>query len=308
MTPKSSKLPLRRGSPSCTLSGTSSSIEYSLIPTKQTCHSTISSAPLWMVRLGIRSFCSFFSSVTESLFSNNTSLHRKLWGFLVFQKALPMVESDEAPRLLTPNFMRTWINHLSRKDRYLHKISIQIVCAVSLPSIKPPEHVLQAHDLQAFVKEHPETGLPFLTELTGERGNAQFDRLTHTTTVQSILGSMQPEGIKEYLDTIFAQVNQPPKTGQVLYSSPSHSFSQVWLDSEKSLDKSWIFEQLPALIHNSSIPKRDDWIESVLRFFAINGVTACKKSPVKLVSLLRLFFCSAFDVQRYVRSNSFVAN
>jgi hypothetical protein len=29
--------------------------------------------------------------------------------------------------LFTKNFMRTWINHLSKKDRYLHKIALQTV-------------------------------------------------------------------------------------------------------------------------------------------------------------------------------------
>lgn len=32
--------------------------------------------------------------------------------------------------LFTKNLMRNWISHLSNKDRYLHKISLDVVCFV----------------------------------------------------------------------------------------------------------------------------------------------------------------------------------
>jgi DNA polymerase phi len=45
----------------------------------------------------------------------------------VFQKALQRVSHPDMPFLFTKNFMRSWINHLSQKDRYLHKIARQVV-------------------------------------------------------------------------------------------------------------------------------------------------------------------------------------
>ena len=45
----------------------------------------------------------------------------------MFQKALPRVGRDDMPKLFTKNFMRTWINHLSKNDRYLHKAAKQVV-------------------------------------------------------------------------------------------------------------------------------------------------------------------------------------
>ena len=64
---------------------------------------------------------------TESLFASTASPERKYWGFQVFQKALPRVSGADMPMLFTKNFMRSWINHLSNSDRYLHKAARQVV-------------------------------------------------------------------------------------------------------------------------------------------------------------------------------------
>ena len=66
----------------------------------------------------------------ETLFSSTASLKRKYWGFQVFQKALKRADEEAVPMLFTKNFMRTWINHLSKKDRYLHKTSLQTVRSI----------------------------------------------------------------------------------------------------------------------------------------------------------------------------------
>lgn len=65
--------------------------------------------------------------MAESLFSSTSSAERKYWGFQIFQKALPRVQAADMPMLFTKNFMRSWINHLSSSDRYLHKAAKQVV-------------------------------------------------------------------------------------------------------------------------------------------------------------------------------------
>ena len=70
--------------------------------------------------------------IPESLFSSTSSPERKYWGFQVFTKALPRVNADDMPMLFTKNFMRSWINHLSNSDRYLHKAARQVVSVLTL--------------------------------------------------------------------------------------------------------------------------------------------------------------------------------
>ncbi|KAJ7063164.1 DNA polymerase phi-domain-containing protein [Mycena amicta] len=112
------------------------------------------------------SFPEFFKVVVDdSLFSSTSSQERKYSGFQVFQKALSRVTPDTVGMLFTKNFMRSWINHLSHSDRYLHKVAKQV-----------------AADIQNLVRSQPRLGFCFILELTG--------------TVESILASMDANGIK----------------------------------------------------------------------------------------------------------------
>lgn len=64
----------------------------------------------------------------ETLFATTSSANKKHWGFQIFQKALKKADLETVPMLFTKNFMRSWINHLSKRDRNLHKIALQTVC------------------------------------------------------------------------------------------------------------------------------------------------------------------------------------
>ncbi|KAG6919948.1 hypothetical protein DXG01_013297 [Tephrocybe rancida] len=196
------------------------------------------------------SFQEFFRIVVdESLFSSTASAERKYWGFQVFQKALPRVNQDSMPMLFTKNFMRTWINHLSKPDRYLHKIARQTVI-----------------DVQAFVQSNPHLGFALIFQLTGVNGSHQFDRLTKTKTVEGILTSMDTEGIKSYITYLLGQVSIP--SGQTI--EDIHAVNSR---------RSWIIEQLGALVRSGSIPKDDDWVQSILDWLIVHGLfTVIKKS------------------------------
>lgn len=129
--------------------------------------------------------------VDESLFSANSSPQRKYWGFQVVQKALKRVSDEDMPMIFTKNFMRSWINHLSNKDRYLHKIAQQT-----------------AAEVQAFVRDKPQSGFAIILQLTGVNGSKQFDKLTKTKTVETILASMKLEGIQSYVQYLFTQFDE----------------------------------------------------------------------------------------------------
>ncbi|KIJ16738.1 hypothetical protein PAXINDRAFT_131583 [Paxillus involutus ATCC 200175] len=177
------------------------------------------------------SFREFFRIVVdESLFSPSSSPERKYWGFQVFKKALTRVSATELPMLFTKNLMRSWINHLSNKDRYLHKISIDV-----------------AKHIQSLVQESPALGFPLILQLTGVYGSGQFDKLTRTKTVESILTVMDSTGIKSYVLSLLDQVNSPKDTEED--------------SSAVDFRRTWIADQFAALIRNGSIPNSDDWIQ-----------------------------------------------
>lgn len=46
-----------------------------------------------------------------------------------------------------------------------------------------------------------------IVQLTGVNGSRQFDQLTKTKTVESILSSMNADGITHYVDHLISQFN-----------------------------------------------------------------------------------------------------
>lgn len=57
------------------------------------------------------------------------------------------------------------------------------------------------------MKSNPHLGFALILQLTGVNGSQQFDKLTRTKTVESILTSMDAEGVRNYIDYLLAQVN-----------------------------------------------------------------------------------------------------
>ncbi|KAF9500999.1 hypothetical protein BDN71DRAFT_1381267 [Pleurotus eryngii] len=200
------------------------------------------------------SFQEFFRVVVdESLFASNSSPQRKYWGFQVFQAALPRLDGTTLSMLFTKNFMRTWINHLSHQDRYLHKAAKQV-----------------ATDIQATVKNNPRLGFALVLQLTGVNGNRQFDRLTKTKTVETILASMDAEGIQQYIEYLFQQMADTPAEEDI---------------QGRDARRSWVIDQIAALVRNGSVPKNDNWVQDILDWLVVNGLFVYKKATDKTAIL-----------------------
>ncbi|OAX39198.1 hypothetical protein K503DRAFT_690102 [Rhizopogon vinicolor AM-OR11-026] len=201
-------------------------------------------------------FQEFFRVVVDdTLFGPSSSPERKFWGFLVFKKALGRVDGADLPMLFTKNFMRCWINHLSQKDRHLHKISQDVV-----------------KDIQNVVQQNPELGY---TLITGIHGSQQFDKLTRTKTIESILSRMDSDGIMRYIQSLLEQIDE---SGEY--------YRDVAAEEAKRI---WTADQFAALVRNGAIPKREDWIQLVLNWFTVQGLYVVKKKSDKgLLAALRV--------------------
>ncbi|CAE6520437.1 unnamed protein product, partial [Rhizoctonia solani] len=204
------------------------------------------------------SFAEFYRvCVDESLFAAISSPERKSWGFQVFERALGVMPPEEYQYLFTPNFMRTWINHLSSPDRHLHKAAKKA-----------------ASEIVKAVERNPSIGFSFVTHLQGAHGNQQFDRITRTKTVETILASADIEGVKKYTSSLVNQLRE--------------SVAPDADPNEQDSKRRYVFEQLAALMRNGSIPKDDEWTNSVLELFILHGLfTVTKKNRNSEVALLQ---------------------
>lgn len=186
-------------------------------------------------------FPDFYTTcVDESMFANTASSERKSWGFQVFTKALPLATPTDKPLLFSPNFMRTWINQLSSKDRLLHKAATNAATVV-----------------QEVVSGDSHTAFALTSQLLGRHGSYNFDRITNTKTIESILASLDSAGVWEYTQYIVQTVSS---------------------SSEES-KRRWGLDQLLALIRNTAIPTNDQVTESILEFFAAGGFFSWEVAP-----------------------------
>ncbi|KAK8861548.1 hypothetical protein IAR55_002370 [Kwoniella newhampshirensis] len=196
-------------------------------------------------------FQDFFRVVVdESLFSNTASSQRRYWGFQVFERALPLLPPSQMPLIFTPNFMRCWMNNLSSADRYLHKAALQI-----------------AKRVQDVIKENPKVGITLLSQLVGKHGRPDFDKVTKTKTVESIMGSLNADGVKEFVAYLQSIIS---------------GNAQENLDSSRIDERRlWALDQIQALCRNGSVPKDDSCISSVLDFLLVHGFFIIRKTDKK---------------------------
>lgn len=74
--------------------------------------------------------------------------------------------------------------------------------------------VSQAKEIVSVVQNDPTLGFAFILQLTGVHGNQQFDKLTKTKTIESILTQMNAIGIKNYISHLLEQVDGGSTTSE----------------------------------------------------------------------------------------------
>jgi DNA polymerase phi len=59
--------------------------------------------------------------------------------------------------------------------------------------------------VQAVVDKHPAIGFTLVLQLLGGNGNRQFDKITKTKTVESIITSTNLEGVEKFIEYVKTQ-------------------------------------------------------------------------------------------------------
>ncbi|KAL7313927.1 DNA-directed DNA polymerase [Mucor circinelloides] len=184
----------------------------------------------------IASFQEFWTvAVDNTMFEKNASHGRKYWGFQLVEKVLRRLSSDQMPLIFTANFMRTFINNLSSEDRFLNRAA---------------RHTAQV--IQNVAEENKQVGFALITQLLGDNGHQNFDRITRTKTVENLLTTMDTEGIKSYLEYL----------------------AQTFVKSDESSSNSnreWALTQMTLLVTNAKIPKEEDWVTQLVQFLMLHA-------------------------------------
>ncbi|KAG0348544.1 DNA-directed DNA polymerase [Podila humilis] len=223
--------------------------------------------PVWNVVLGhyfgpskstadIAPFNHFWNVVIDSsLFDPSSSHERRFWGFQLFEKVLPVLDEDQIPLVFTTNFMRCFVNNLSSEDRFLNKAA---------------KHTLAA--MHAKADSNEAVRLTLITQLLNE--NPNFDRVSRTKTVETLLGGLDVTHIQDYLQYL---------TKAFLHQDGSDSNSNNNMERGKRIDisRQWTIDQMFSLFRNSKVPREEGWIKSILEFYLVHAFFDIKKVDAK---------------------------
>ncbi|KAG4304561.1 hypothetical protein PORY_001954 [Pneumocystis oryctolagi] len=197
-------------------------------------------------------FLNFWTKVIdESFFSATSSLERKFWGFQIFNLILSKIEISNIPCMFSKNFMRCFINHLSNEDRYLNKISNKVLsCIISVANTRK------------------EVILPIIKSLLGPFGALNFDKITKTKLVESLISLADEECLWDIL--------------QLLKEITCSPYSKDIKDIEKRQKTS--IDMMLNILRNKKYSKTNDWITEYIDFFLIYGYFESKSNSECLFS------------------------
>ncbi|EMR09016.1 hypothetical protein PNEG_02790 [Pneumocystis murina B123] len=194
------------------------------------------------------SFLEFWTKVIdESFFSAASSLEKKFLGFQVFNIALSKIENSDITHLFSKNFMRCFINHLSDENRYLNKISNKVIsCIISTANTR--KKVI----------------LPIIQSLLGPLGALNFDKITKTKLVESLISLADETSLWDILQLL-----------KTITCSPCSKNEDIDQKRQISIDI------MLSILRNKKCNKSNEWIINYITFFVTYGYFEPKSEDFK---------------------------
>jgi DNA polymerase phi len=168
----------------------------------------------------------------------------------------------QLPLLFTPNVMRIWTSELASAERYLHKAALNL-----------------AKDVQNTVKTNPTVGFALLSALV--KGKGDFDKVTKTKTVETIMGSLNEEGVRDYIEYLKNIILGEEQNGWVVSCAIAAVLIARADNAGLEERRQWALTQIYGLYKNHKVPKSDAVIASTLDFLLVHGFFIVRKTDKK---------------------------
>ncbi|CAG8765375.1 13519_t:CDS:10, partial [Racocetra persica] len=181
--------------------------------------------------------------VDECLFHEDTTHHRKFWGFQLFEKALTSLPLEKTPSIFTPNLLRTLMNNFVDKSRYLHEAVM--------------------HILSVFEQVDKDKAVIIVMQLLGHNCNKNFDRFFNTKAIKKVFGTLDSEALEQYLSHLKKNFLYP---------------NEIQLSENRSIEqhRQWIVNHLYTFLKDSHVKCHEGFSKSILDFFTIHGFFVSK--------------------------------
>lgn len=202
---------------------------------------------------------------------------RKYLALKLAVHALPMLEEDQVTMVWSNRLVLCVFYALSNKSNALHQVCKQEIL----------------NEISAKVKDSAMTWkkqLDFLFQLLSSPAGLFIDENTDTRCVQLVVGSFHLETIEKYVEWL----KKLFLTGKLNHDSLK--------DTNLDTARRWSMTQLSFLVRSPRLPKRDAWIQDVMRFMFLQYhfiPTNAGRSKIPEVSALQNDFVPVTEKARH---------
>ncbi|RKP13124.1 DNA polymerase phi-domain-containing protein [Piptocephalis cylindrospora] len=196
-------------------------------------------------------------AVDKGLFGASISPEHKYWGFELLEAALNAIPAPYLSSLLTPNILRTFVGCLSGpSDQPLAKRARQSLSR-----------------LVELAGRSQEGRLALSTALTGPHGHRDFDRVTRTRTVESLLSARDGKDMNGYFEYLSG-----------LFTSAAATHAEEGMRRQK-----WTVDQMLGLVRNPKNPRSNDLTRKLIQFLLQHIMDTKETGGVREMCTERLF-------------------
>lgn len=152
------------------------------------------------------------------------------------------VSETDLPPLFSPNLMRTLINQSKKEDRFLHSAAL---------------NALQS--IQARVENEPTYSLPVFVALTSKHGIIDFDKITKTKTLETIILCADESSLKKIVRHLNSLILRPETEEQAVADSRRQVIADLLLNLVKHYKR---YEDL-----SDDTIEQDGWLRKTLEVY-----------------------------------------
>lgn len=152
------------------------------------------------------------------------------------------VSETDLPALFGPNLMRTLINQSKKEDRFLHSAALNAL-----------------HAIQARVEKEPIFSLPVFVALTSKHGIIDFDKITKTKTLETVLLCADDSSLKKIARHLNSLILRPETEEQAVADSRRQVIADLILNLIKHYKRYGDF--------SDDTIKQDGWLRKTLEIF-----------------------------------------
>jgi DNA polymerase phi len=159
---------------------------------------------------------------------------------------LSHVSEDSLPALFSPNLMRTLINQSKKEDRFLHSAALAALNSV-----------------QARIQQETSSALPAFIALSSKNGCIDFDKITRTKTLESILLYADDDALRTIVRHLNSLILRPETEEQVVADSRRQIIADLLLNLIKQYKR---YSEFP-----DNFAQQDGWLRKALEIFVEYG-------------------------------------